>query len=123
MNESRNPFRVAEHVRDAYFTDRADEVAVVRRAMADRARLLVTGPRRMGKSTVMGVAADRVRADGGIVLAADLATASSLTEVSNRLLRAGRERSGSARFHRGGGRQGGDLRGCPRRYGLSRRNR
>ncbi len=88
MPELYNPFRVAEHVRDAFFTDRADEVAAVGRAMADRARLLVTGPRRMGKSTVIGVAADRVRADGGTVLMADLATASSLVEVSNRLLRA-----------------------------------
>ncbi|MGK7311282.1 MAG: AAA family ATPase [Candidatus Longimicrobiales bacterium M2_2A_002] len=88
MRELRNPFRVAEHVRDAYFTDRADEVAVVRRAIADRARLLVTGPRRMGKSTVIGVAAEHMEAAGGTVLQADLATASSLTEVSNRLLRA-----------------------------------
>jgi AAA+ ATPase superfamily predicted ATPase len=88
MAELRNPFRVAEHVRAAFFTDRAEEVAAVRRAMADRARLLVTGPRRMGKSTVIGVGAERVESDGGLVLVADLATASSLTEVANRLLRA-----------------------------------
>lgn len=81
-----NPFRVAELVRGAYFTDRADEVSVVVRAMRERGRLLVWGPRRMGKSTLIDVAAEKIRREGGIVVAADLATATSLTEVAGRLL-------------------------------------
>lgn len=88
MTTVRNPFRVAEHVRGVDFTDRAPEVRAVVQAMRDRSRLLVTGPRRMGKSTVIGVAAERVEAGGGRVLVADLATASSLTEIANRLLSA-----------------------------------
>jgi uncharacterized protein len=84
----RNPFRTAEHVRGAFFTDRAREVDVVVRALRDRGRLLVWGPRRMGKSSVIGVAAERVRAAGGVVLHADLSTASSLVEVAERLLSA-----------------------------------
>lgn len=88
MTFLRNPFRVEEHVEGSDFTDRADEVRAVIRAMRDGGQLLVAGPRRMGKSTVIGVAAERVRAEGGVVLMADLATASSLTEVANRLLTA-----------------------------------
>jgi AAA+ ATPase superfamily predicted ATPase len=84
----RNPFRVGVHVRGPDFTDRADEVHRVLAAMRDGGRLLLTGPRRMGKSTVIGVAAERLEADGGAVLVADLATASSLTDVANRLLAA-----------------------------------
>jgi hypothetical protein len=83
-----NPFRIGQHVRGEFFTDRADEVQVVLRAMRDRGRLLVWGPRRMGKSTVIGVSTDRVRRDGGIVLTVDLSTVTSLTEAADRLLAA-----------------------------------
>ena len=58
-----NPFRIGERVRGAWFIDRADEVRTVTRAMTDRGRLLLWRPRRMGKSTILGVAAERVRAD------------------------------------------------------------
>jgi hypothetical protein len=42
----------------------------------------------MGKSTILGVSADRVRRDGGIVLNVDLATVTSLAEAAERLLAA-----------------------------------
>jgi uncharacterized protein len=83
-----NPFRTAEHVIGPFFTDRADEVGVVVRAMTDRGRLLVYGPRRMGKSSILAVSAERVRATGGVVVHADLATSASLVEVAERLLAA-----------------------------------
>jgi uncharacterized protein len=83
-----NPFRTAEHVVGSYFTDRAEEVGVVVRGMAGRGRLLVYGPRRMGKSSILAVSAGRVRADGGVVIHADLATSASLVEVADRLLAA-----------------------------------
>jgi uncharacterized protein len=88
MPERANPFRTAEHVRGPFFTDRADEVGRVVAGMRDRGRLLVWGPRRMGKSSLIGVAAERVEADGGVVIHADLATAASLVEVADRLLSA-----------------------------------
>jgi AAA ATPase domain len=56
--------------------------------MRDRGRLLVWGPRRMGKSSVIGVAAQRLRREGGIVVVTDLATATSLADAAERLLRA-----------------------------------
>jgi hypothetical protein len=83
-----NPFRVGHHVRGAFFTDRADELRIVLRTMGSGGRLLVWGPRRMGKSTVIGVAADRVRSQGGVVLSADLATVTSVAEAADRLLAA-----------------------------------
>jgi hypothetical protein len=84
----RNPFRIGEHVRAPYFTNRADEVQAVLRTMVDRGRLLVWGPRRMGKSSLIEVAGQRFRKDGGIVLPADLATATSLADAAERLLAA-----------------------------------
>jgi uncharacterized protein len=83
-----NPFRIGEKVRGAAFTDRATEVRRVTDAMRERGRLLVWGPRRMGKSTLIGVAAERMRRRGGIVLEADLATVTTLGEAADRLLAA-----------------------------------
>jgi len=84
---SGNPFRIGSHVTGRYFTDRAPEVKRIRQAMREPTRLLVFGPRRMGKSSAIAVAAARARRDGILVVRADLATASSLVDVGNRLLR------------------------------------
>jgi Cdc6-like AAA superfamily ATPase len=89
-----NPFRTGQRVTGEFFTDRAEEVARIVRAMRDPSRLLVYGPRRVGKSSAIAMAAERVRQDGGLVVEADLSTASTVTDVTNRLLtslhRAGR---------------------------------
>lgn len=81
-----NPFRIGERVSGEHFTDRADEVARIVRAMRHPSRLLVYGPRRMGKSSAIEVARERVRADSGIVVRADLGGATSVAEVADRLL-------------------------------------
>ncbi len=81
-----NPFRVGQKVTGEFFTDRAEEVGRVIRAFRDPSRLLVYGPRRMGKSSVIAMAAERIRADGGLVVEADLSTASVLSDVTGRLL-------------------------------------
>jgi uncharacterized protein len=84
-----NPFRIGEHVGGDYFADRETEVARVQRAMAEPGALLVYGPRRMGKSSVIRRAAANARANepSAIVVEADLSTATSLFDVSARLLR------------------------------------
>lgn len=84
MNE--NPFRIGVHVSGRYFTDRADEVKRILAAMRDPTRLLVLGPRRMGKSSAIAVAAQRARREKVLVVRADLSTASALVDVANRLL-------------------------------------
>lgn len=81
-----NPFRIGERVSGEYFTDRAQEVKRIHRAMRDPTRLLVYGPRRMGKSSAIQVAGDRLAREGGIVARADLGGATGATEVADRLL-------------------------------------
>jgi len=81
-----SPFRIGSHVSGSYFTDRAEEVGRIRAALREPTRLLVLGPRRMGKSSAIGVASARARHDGVLVVRADLSTASGLVDVANRLL-------------------------------------
>lgn len=82
-----NPFRIGDHVAGPYFTDRAREVATILGALQSPTRLLVYGPRRVGKSSAIAVATARTRAKGMVVVRADLSTASRLVDVANRLLR------------------------------------
>ena len=83
----RNPFRIHGRVTGRYFTDRAAEVRRVVAILTEpAAKMLVSGRRRMGKTSILGVAEDRSRRKGTPVLYADLATATSLAEVSTRLL-------------------------------------
>lgn len=82
-----NPFRVGGQVSGVYFTDRAEEVARVRRAIREPSSLLVYGPRRMGKSSVIGTAVEGERRRGALVAWADFSTATTLADVANRLLR------------------------------------
>lgn len=81
-----NPFRVGAHVTGAFFTDRAVEVRRIAGALSDPTRLLVFGARRIGKSSAIEVASQRVRRRGVLVVRADLSTASGLVDVANRLL-------------------------------------
>jgi hypothetical protein len=87
MSQSSNPFLVGGHVSGTHFTDRAEEVARIRRAILEPSRLLIYGPRRMGKSSCIVRAASQARRDGALVGWADLSTATTLTDVSNRLLK------------------------------------
>lgn len=81
-----NPFRIGERVAGEHFTDRAEEVNRILRAMRDPSRLLVYGPRRMGKSSAIEVASEQVRNEGGVVVRADLGGATGVAEVADRLL-------------------------------------
>jgi hypothetical protein len=85
-----NPFRVGGPVRGEQFTDRAEEVARVRRALREPSSLLVYGARRMGKSSVIRMAVDGERRGAGrtaLVAWADFSTATTLADVANRVLR------------------------------------
>jgi hypothetical protein len=86
---SHNPFRIGEHVSGEFFTDREAEVARIERALRTPSALLVYGPRRMGKSSAIRVAADaaRRRRPKAVIVSADLSTVTSLFDASARLLR------------------------------------
>jgi hypothetical protein len=80
------PFRIGQRVTGEFFTDRRKEVSRIRHAMSNQGRLLVYGERRQGKSSAMQQAARRVRRDGGLVLWADVSTASGFGDIARRLI-------------------------------------
>lgn len=82
-----NPFRIHGAVRGAYFTDRASEIRTIVRVLGEpSAKLLLIGERRVGKTSVLLAAIERVRARNGKAFLVDLSTASSLADVATRLL-------------------------------------
>lgn len=84
-----NPFRIDGVVTPPYFTNRAKEIARIREAFgAPPAKLLVYGMRRMGKTSTILVASRAAERDGIHVIRTDLSTASSMADVTNRLLAA-----------------------------------
>ncbi len=84
-----NPFRIGGTVIGRYFTDRASELRRITSALAEpQAKLLVYGPRRMGKTSAIESAARRVRRKGQPVVVADLSAATALADVASRILQA-----------------------------------
>ncbi len=95
-----NPFRIGERVTGDSFADRDDEVAAIRRGVLNGSKLLVHGPRRMGKSSTIWRGVDVAKRSQGerpareplaaakpIVVGADVSTATTLFDVAGRLLR------------------------------------
>jgi AAA+ ATPase superfamily predicted ATPase len=90
-----NPFRIHGVVAPPYFADREAEVERLERTLREAgAKLLVYGERRMGKTSAIGVAVQRVEASDGVAMIADLSTASTVTDMTNRLLDAAARRLG-----------------------------
>ena len=72
-----------------FFTDRADELNRLIRAMTEPGnKLLVYGPRRMGKTSAIMNAVDTVNKNGGHAFIADLSSASTVVDMGNRILAA-----------------------------------
>lgn len=85
----RNPFRIHGVATGDAFADRKDEVTRMVAALGDPgSKLIVYGPRRMGKTSALLRAIERVRKAGGHAFFADLSTASSAADMSNRVLAA-----------------------------------
>jgi hypothetical protein len=95
--QTHNPFHTGEHVTGADFTDRADEVARIRRGLLGAGRLLVYGPRRMGKSSAIAVASEGARREGAVVIRADVSTVTTYLDITSRLLRSLYEETRSLR--------------------------
>lgn len=84
-----NPFRIHGVVTDEYFTDRDQELDRILGTLREpAAKLLVYGPRRMGKTSALLQALERHEAAGGVAFLADISTASTVTDVANRILEA-----------------------------------
>lgn len=84
-----NPFRTSGVIQPPYFTDRETEVARIREALrTPGGKLIVSGERRMGKTSALVVALEGHRAEGGLGILADFSTASTPADLGNRLLAA-----------------------------------
>ncbi|HEX9565237.1 MAG TPA: ATP-binding protein [Gemmatimonadaceae bacterium] len=84
-----NPFRVHGVVTDEFFTDRASELGRILRTFSEpSSKLLVYGPRRMGKTSALMQAIARHEQQGGIAFLADVSTATTLVDIANRILEA-----------------------------------
>lgn len=82
-----NPFRIGGVVTDAFFTNRADELRRIEKALLSPGdKLLVFGPRRMGKSSTLDRAIANVTARKAVAFRADLSGATTVTDVANRIL-------------------------------------
>jgi hypothetical protein len=89
MRDDRNPFVVRQLARGRRFADREAEVARIAAAFRDPGGgLIVFGPRRMGKSSALERASELVRAEGGHVAIASLATATDPQDAARRVLEA-----------------------------------
>jgi hypothetical protein len=86
-SEQSNPFRIHGVVSDQFFTDRAAELNRIRSTLEEPgAKLLVYGPRRMGKTSALVRALARHEKAGGVAFLADMSTASTLVDIANRIL-------------------------------------
>lgn len=84
-----NPFRTAGVIQSPYFTDREAEVARILEAMRmPGGKLIVSGERRMGKTSALVIALEAHRATGGAGILADFSTASTPVDLANRILSA-----------------------------------
>jgi Cdc6-like AAA superfamily ATPase len=84
-----NPFRIHGVVSEQFFTDRAPEIDRILRTLGEpSAKLLIYGPRRIGKTSALVRAIARHEADGGVAFLADMSTSSTLIDVANRILEA-----------------------------------
>jgi RecA/RadA recombinase len=82
-----NPFRIHGVVSDEFFTDRASELERILGTLREpAAKLLVYGPRRMGKTSALVRAIARHQEEGGVAFLADLSTASTVVDIANRIL-------------------------------------
>jgi hypothetical protein len=83
-----NPFRIGGIVTGDHFADRAEELRRIEQALLDPGdKLLVYGPRRMGKSSTLDRALARVNErEGAVAFRADLSGATTVTDIANRIL-------------------------------------
>lgn len=82
-----NPFRISGTASGEFFTDRERELKQCLRTLREPGgKLLVTGVRRTGKTSVLERAVETVNRTGGHAFLADFSTATSLVDLSNRLL-------------------------------------
>jgi hypothetical protein len=80
------PFGTQKIASTPFFTDRSAEVRRVLQVMESADRLVVYGERRMGKTSLVARAAERLEGKKGVVLRADAWGAKSFDDINTKLL-------------------------------------
>ena len=81
-----NPFEYGRELSGAEIVDRTDEVARVVRALTERERLFLIGPRRFGKTSILRAAAEQAGTDGAVVLRYNAEAYPTLSTLAERLV-------------------------------------
>ena len=81
-----NPFEFGRELSATEIVDRTDEVARVVRALQERERLFVIGPRRFGKTSILRAATERAEAEDAVVLRYNAEAYPSLTALAERIV-------------------------------------
>ena len=82
-----NPFRIHGVVEGEYFTNRTAEIKQMVNALTEPGcKLLVYGPRRMGKTSTILQAISQINEGGKPAFLADLSTASTAVDMGNKIL-------------------------------------
>lgn len=83
-----NPFEYGRELSAAELVDREEELARIGRAIRNRGKLFLIGPRRFGKTSILAAAASRASADGVVVLRFDAEKYETLDLLASAILTA-----------------------------------
>ena len=82
-----NPFRISGTVHGKFFTDRDAELKRIRDALREPShKLLLYGPRRIGKTSTLVNAVAAVNASKGFAFMADLSTVTTIADMANKVM-------------------------------------
>ena len=85
--ETENPFRISGTVHGKFFTDRDAELARIQAALREPShKLLLYGPRRIGKTSTLANAVAAVNAKKGKAFMADLSTVTTIADMANKVM-------------------------------------
>lgn len=82
----RNPFEYGRELSLSELVDREEELAVIDATIRNRGKLFLIGPRRYGKTSLLGAAGEAAARDGAVVIRADAERYESLDLLAAALL-------------------------------------
>lgn len=82
----RNPFEFGRELGPGELADRREEIGAIRRAVENRGKLFVLGPRRFGKTSVLAAAERELAGDGAVVLRYDAELYETVTALAQAVM-------------------------------------
>lgn len=86
--ERRNPFEFGRELDDTELVDRKDELAAIERAIQNRSKLFLIGPRRYGKTSLLSAVEQRLTKKGAVILRFNAEAYESLDLLAQAILSA-----------------------------------